>query len=829
MFADVAVNATGARTTFHYHLPPELVGKIEPGMLVTVPFADRRAQGLVVALIGQPAVADTRAVESIIDPRPVLTPPQLALAAWLAEETLSPLVDCLTLMLPPGLSQRADYLYVLNGDSGQADRPTERRLMELLARRGPLRGRQLQRALPHRAWKAPADSLVRRGLLQRIPVLDPPRVKPRQVRTARLIRPPGDIGAAFEKLGRQPAAGRRRAILEVLLRERSPLEVSWIYAESGGNASDLRHLADQGLILISEAEVWRDPLALTEYLPSEPPTLTQQQAAVWTELHQHLESGGAGRKPFLLQGVTGSGKTEIYLRAVGWALSRRKSAIVLVPEIALTPQSVRRFLARFPGQVGLIHSQLSPGERYDTWRRCRDGDLSVLVGPRSALFAPLADLGLIVVDESHDESYKEEQRPPRYHARETAIAYAAMCGGVCLLGSATPDLVTRYRSEQDGWPHYSLPRRILGHRRRLADQARRLGVESHFQPLEADADAADPPPVRLVDMRQELRAGNRSLLSRALQQAIAQVLARGEQAILFLNRRGSATYVFCRDCGYAFRCPRCETPLVLHADEGLLRCHHCGYQRKPLAACPQCGGQRVRRFGAGTQTVEDEVRSLFPAARTLRWDQDTARAKGSHEIILAHFIAHRADVLIGTQMLAKGLDLPLVTLVGAILADSGLTLPDYRAAERTFQILTQVAGRAGRSLLGGRVILQSYMIEHYSLQAAASHDYEQFYAHELKQRRRLNYPPFTRLARMVYRHTTERMAEVEAQRMADHIRADLQPDQEAALIGPVPCFYRRLRGLFRWQIILRAPDPRPWIPADLPDGWSLDIDPVDLL
>jgi primosomal protein N' (replication factor Y) len=331
-------------------------------------------------------------------------------------------------------------------------------------------------------------------------------------------------------------------------------------------------------------------------------------------------------------------------------------------------------------------------------------------------------------------------------------------------------------------------------------------------------------------MRQELRAGNRSIFSRALHQALKEILEADQQAILFLNRRGTSTYIFCRDCGHVMRCPRCETSLTYHRAGERLMCHHCAYSRQPIAKCPNCDSRRVKHFGAGTQRILAELERFFPGVRTLRWDWDTTRSKGAHDIILSNFADHRADLLVGTQMIAKGLDLPLVTLVGVISADTGLNLPDYRASERTFQILTQVAGRAGRGLLGGRVILQTYQPDHYVIRAAANHDYQAFYNRELRYRKDLDYPPFRRLARLVYRHVSASYAEKEAKRLAGEIRHMISSTEaQADLIGPTPCFFRKVRDLYRWQIVVRSSDPARIIPDELPENWIVDIDPVSLL
>lgn len=829
-FAVIAVNLAPIRGTFHYSIPDRLGSRVGPGHLVTAPFGKRRVQGIVVNLDDQAPVTDIRPLEDLVDPQPVLTESQLRLAAWMQRETASALIDCLTIMLPPGLSRKADAVYERTGLDDEAKTSVERRLVQLLQRRGPLRGRQITRAMGKLDWSRAAQTLIRRGVLNRSSVLDPPRINPRTVRTARLAKPPNELTAAFDGLGRTPSTRQRRTkMLEMLIAEREPIDVTWLYAESGGNLADLHFMEGLGLISLGQAEVWRDPLESVEYVPSTPPELTHQQAVVWQPIEEAIRSRQA-HKAFLLHGVTGSGKTEIYLRAVEAVLAHGRQAIALVPEIALTPQTIRRFLARFPGEVGLVHSQLSDGERYDTWRRAREGLVSVVIGPRSALFSPLPDLGLIVVDESHDDSYKEASRSPRYHARETAIAYAKLAGAVCLMGSATPDVVTFHRSLQGDFERLTLPNRILGHTERLKRQAERLSVASHYKSEEAQARSIHLPPIRVVDMRQELKAGNTSLFSRPLRSALAEVLQASQQAILFLNRRGRSTYVFCRDCGWVARCPRCQTPLAHHEDQEALVCHHCGYTRRPPQACPQCGSSRVRHFGAGTQRVVAELEQAFPKVRALRWDADSTRAKGAHEVILGHFAARRADVLVGTQMVAKGLDLPLVTLVGVVSADTGLNLPDYRAGERTFQVLTQVAGRAGRGLLGGRAILQTYQPDHYVLRSAAHHDYEGFFEAELENRRRLGYPPFARLARFVFHDLSSAQAEARAKQWAGSLKAQMRRhDPRASLIGPVPCFYAKLGGEYRWQVILRARRPLEILPDEFPERCDVDIDPVSLL
>jgi primosomal protein N' (replication factor Y) len=892
MYAQVAVNVPQVSGAFDYAIPAELTGEITPGCLVAVPFGKQTVQGIVLHLMEEPSVLETRLIQALLDPQPAITAQQMRLAGWMAEQALAPLSACLELMLPPGLSQQADTFYqpLDPPAAGQVEAQlsaAQQKLLRLLRQRGGLRGRQIDAALPHQDWRQSAQALVRRGLLQARPLLPPPAVRPKTINTVQLAVAPAQAEARLPELGRGEALSRRQAALRFLMGEPWPVNVAWVYAASRCNLVDLTRLAEMGLVVLGESETWRDPLEKVEFVLQQPPELTPGQQAAWSSLEASLQACAAGQavKPFLLHGVTGSGKTEIYLRAVAETLRLGRGAIVMVPEISLTPQTVRRFLARFPGQVGLVHSNLSPGERYDTWRRARAGLLKVIVGPRSALFAPLPDVGLVVVDEFHDESYYQDEMEPRYHAARAAVAYAGLARAAVVLGSATPEVAWLYRARQEDWPVLELPLRILAHRQpsTVPPSSPPASIPASSAPacslpLPQAASTAPPPaagcsgelgsrkqddwdqkaqvpepgylplpPVRVVDMRQELKAGNRSIFSRALLDGLRQTLKASQQAILFLNRRGSATYIFCRQCGYSLRCPHCDLPLTFHvAGEvtGSLVCHTCGYRRQMPKTCPQCGSSQIRQFGTGTEKVEAEVLKEFPGVRTLRWDYETTRQKGAHDILLSHFVNHRADVLVGTQMLAKGLDLPLVTLVGVVLADVGLNLPDYRAPERTFQLLVQVAGRAGRSALGGQVVLQTFMPDNYAIQAAADHDYAGFYRRELAERRKLGYPPFTRLLRLEYRHAEAGQAEKEARRMAAQVQRWIDEDDFTAthIIGPAPCFYARQAGLYRWQIVLRGPDPLRLLSGRMHNrqgldmlrragagSWSIEVDPMNLL
>ena len=814
-FARIAVNVPQVMGEFDYQVPPEIREKVKPGCLVQVPFGKQSVQGVVLSLLDATEWQETKPIKALLDEEPVLSEAQLLLARELADQTLSPLAACIQVMLPPGLSQQADTLFTLNSHAQLANpafSKIQQRMVNLFQERGPLRGRQLENAFPRIRWKPAALGLVKLGVLISQPVLPVSKLRPKMVRTASLSAP---LEVGLQRLKEisksEPVILRRQSVLAYLEKEGAPVDTSWLITSTGCNLQDLQRLSEAGLITLGESEIWRDPLAQSEIHPLPPPSLTLEQEDALGKILDGftLSQQGKTPAPFLLHGVTSSGKTEIYLHAVQEVLNRGKQAIILVPEISLTPQTVNRFLSRFPGKVGLVHSKLSPGERYDTWRRARSGSLQVIVGPRSALFTPLPDPGLIVIDECHDDSYFQDDSQPAYSAVDAALMYARIKKAVIVLGSATPSVDLMYRANKEGWERLELPLRILAHKDTIQAELEAL----HLPPLnfpETELTATLPlPPVEIIDMREELKSGNRSIFSRELHSALEETLANHRQAILFLNRRGTATYIFCRNCGYGLRCPRCNLPLTFHTDESKLICHTCGYKRNLPVRCPNCDSTQIKQYGTGTEKVEQTLKELFPAANLLRWDYDTTRQKGSHDLILAHFIRHNADILIGTQMLAKGLDLPLVTLVGVILADVGLNLPDYRSCERTFQLLTQVAGRAGRSPLGGKAILQTFQPEHYAIQAAARHDSAGFYHEELEIRRKLGYPPFSRLVKLEFRdlnvHKAEQMAITTYRQVQNWI--DEGKHTATEIIGPAPCFFSRQNGYYRWQIILRGPDP----------------------
>ncbi|MHB8753333.1 MAG: replication restart helicase PriA, partial [Aggregatilineales bacterium] len=682
-------------------------------------------------------------------------------------------------------------------------------------------------------WRRALTPLIDDQLIRRDPILNPPTVAARHARTVRLAIALDQVEPTIATFRRGANSGRAR-VLRFLQVQIEPIESAAVLEETQTDSGVLKRLADAGLIEFGEADTWRDPLAGREFVAAEPPALTPDQAAAWEIIHPAIAAHESA--VFLLHGVTGSGKTELYLRAIAESIAQGRQAIALVPEIALVAQTVRRFMARFREGVGLMHSGLSPGEQFDTWRRARSGAIDVVIGARSALFTPLPDVGVIILDEEHDGSYKQSPPipPPYYHARDVAIEMGKLFGAPVILGSATPDLVTRWRAGQGMIRYIHLPDRILAHRARVEEQAAQLHISiDRFVPGESkDALFAPLPPVTVIDLRAELRAGNRSIFSRELRAELTQTLLRGEQALLYLNRRGTATIVVCRDCGYVARCPRCDTPLTYHDSEARLTCHTCNYRAAPPEKCPECGSARIRYFGLGTAKLQETVAEEFPDARIARWDRDTVREKGAHDAILEQFVSGDANVLIGTQMIAKGLDLPLVTLVGVVLADTTLGLPDYRAGERAFQLLTQVAGRAGRSWRGGRAILQTYQPDHYAVRAAAGHDYETFYARELAYRRELMYPPFVRMARILFRDPSPEKAQAAAERASAHLREILKRDglPPTQLVGPAPAFFAKANDVYRWQLLVKGADPTAALRHfDPPPGAYVDVDPVDVL
>ncbi len=835
LYAEIAVNSPISRgsASYHYRLPPDL--EVQVGQLLWVPFGPRRLQGVVLSLLESTDVEGVRDVLGLVDPKPVLSPTQIQLARWIVEHYRCSLSEAVMLMVPTGVHQRCFSTIQLKTDVPvPADLPARQvDLLSFLQRTGKIRVNKAKAALRLRGFDVVLGQLARRGLVTRGWETEKPRVRPQLEKRVRLAPHLADLDSALASVKSAPRQAEALRYLfekDVAEGKESPRSRAWVpvaelYAAASSNAQVMKVLLAKGLVEIEEREVWRDPLADRTFPFAARVALTPDQQDVWRAIERDLAAPAGWT--CLLHGVTGSGKTEIYLRALEETLKSGRQAIVMVPEIALTPQTVHRFASRFPERVAVLHSRLSLGERYDEWRRIRDGTLSIVIGSRSAIFAPVSNLGVIMVDEEHEWSYKHE-KSPRYNARDVAIKLGELTGAKVILGSATPDVVTYYRAKSGRYRLLELQERVES----PAPQGAAEVVTDAAIAETATARTTFMPPVHVVDLRQELRAGNRGIFSRALTEAIGLALSLHEQVILFLNRRGASTFVMCRDCGHVLQCKRCNIPLVYHSAEDDLVCHQCNYRTFMPNGCPNCYGVRIKFFGVGTQKVEEEVKKLFPSARVLRWDRDTTKGKMVHEQILQQFKSHEADVLIGTQMIAKGLDLPLVTLVGVISADTILNLPDFRAGERTFQLLTQVAGRAGRGTLGGRVIVQTYSPEHYCVQAASRHDYSGFYRQEIEFRREQGYPPFGRLVKLVHSYSNDDRAEREADRFAQVLRQRIDrlglPGID--VIGPAPSYVRRLRGRFRWQLLIRG-DLVDELFDDLPIplGWSVDVDPQTTL
>lgn len=800
-YAHVAVNCP-SYSPFCYAIPAHL--QVDVGQAIWVPFGPRIVQGVVVRLSEAPSVDAVKEIVDVITGYPLLSPTQIQLAQWISKHYLSPLFDAIALMLPPGFERKLATYLCLSGDQGSLPSltPDQAYVFHFVEEKGRVSLKELEREFGVSKARRVTDGLVNLGLVVRFSELQKARVKPKVIPYIKLIASKDNIAAEIARL-KKTRAYKQVALLQFLAEHPEPLPISEVRKRVGCSLKAVKVLESRHLFSVELVNVRRDPLSRFDIKPMSPPLLTSSQEAVWSVIeHNRSES-----PVFLLFGVTGSGKTEIYLRALAKVVAEGKRGICLIPEIALTAQTVERFASRFPGRVAVLHSALSLGEQFDEWQRIREGECDVVIGPRSALFAPQPNLGLIIIDEEHEWTYKQEDKSPRYHARDVAIKLAKLSGATVILGSATPDVDSFHRAQLGQYQLVELKERITPH---------------GYSPL---------PEVNIVDLKEELKAGNTSMFSRSLLSVMKEALVQGEQIILFLNRRGTATFVRCRRCGFVFRCPRCSIALTYHSTERKLVCHRCHYALPVPRNCPNCLESCLRFLGIGTQRVEDEVKRFFPQATVLRWDRDVITKKYAHEELLRTFRERKADILIGTQMVAKGLDFPWVTLAGIINADTGLNFPDFRAGERTFQLLCQVAGRAGRGVKAGRVIVQTYSPENYAVQAAAKHDYVGFYNQEINYRQQYSYPPFSRFIRLVYTYTNDRLCQKEAERVSSLLlgeKGEKMPDWN--LIGPIPAFASRVRGRYRWQIIIRGSNPaQALLNIALPQGWTVDVDPVGMV
>jgi len=810
VFVEVAVEApaTGDRT-YTYAVPPALAG-LEPGEAVIVEFGRRQALGVVLGPAAEPSVPTKSLLARVRSDGPLLPPLGLRLAAWLAEHYLAPPAVVLRAMLPPGLLERLALVASVapGAQAGPAaDLPPE--VLATLAAAGPA-GVAVDRLAPPGLARAALGRRLREaaasGAIDLAWVLQASTAGPRLRRSATLTAA-GLAAAAAAAAGQAlppPRLGPRQlALLAQLATDPTASRPAAELAERHGGSA-VAGLARRHLIELRTAVEERHALAARpeRRVPVRPAdtSLTPDQVAAIAALEVAIAGSAGGA--FLLEGPTAAGKTAVHAAAIQAALGRGRGALVLVPEIALAAPLLDRLRAELAAPIVVLHSGLSDGERADGWRRVRRGEAPVVVGTRTAILAPLAKPGVIVVDEEHDPAYKAD-RTPRFQARDAALALGRLAGATVVLSSATPDVVT--------WAHAA------------SGQLTRLRLGGQVVGRRA--------PVTLVDLRAELAAGNRSLLSKPLAAALDGLQpAHGEQAILVLNRRGSASVVLCRDCGYVQVCPDCHRPLVYHAATGSLRCHHCGATAPLARRCPACGSPRIRYLGAGTERLEAEVRDRYPVLRVSRLDRDVVRRKGAAERVLDAFTDGEVDVLVGTSLVTKGLDVPGVVLVGVVSADVALNLPDERAAERTYQLLRQAVGRAGRGDRPGRAIIQTYQPEHPAMVAAAGGDPDVFYAAELAQRRLFGAPPFGQVIKLTVALADRDAAEAEARRMAALLRVRAgEAGSDTVVLGPAPAYLARRAGRWRFQLALRGSDPGRTLGGDPGPPWSVDVDPDSLL
>jgi primosomal protein N' (replication factor Y) len=783
-------------TPFTYRLPAR-AGEAPRGARVVVPFGKRRAIGVVVGPAEPPPGITLKDVVDVLDDTPLVEPPLLDLALWMADYYVAPPGECLRLVMPPAGIRASRAVVRLTkeertgNDPSATDRATTDPVLNAL-QKGPLR----VSTLAHRLGRDPGARLLRlrrEGKVEIEQDLSTSGFRNVQVavRTAAPLSPKGKAQA--EVLARLEAAGGRVRVAD-LVRDRPSLRGA------------LAKLAEQQAVGLEDERDVRGPEAMAGGQDRRP-VHTEDQAAALRELEAALAKGGF--RPFLLHGVTGSGKTEVYFRAAERVLEAGRAALILVPEIALTPLLVRAAVLRFGNTVAVQHSELSTGERHDQWWRIREGDARVVVGARSAVFAPVPALGLLVVDEEHEASYKQEDSP-RYHGRDVAVMRGRLEGATVVLGSATPSLESNWNALRGKYTFLKLPRRITS------------------QGL---------PRVEIVDRRAVLKAGGDPILSPPLRDALATRLDRKEQALLLLNRRGWATSLVCRECGQQALCPNCSVCLTFHDAGRQALCHYCAHRVEAPRVCPSCQGAYLKLQGFGTEKVVEAAKAAFPKARVARLDRDLVARRGALQRTLAAFEAGETDILVGTQMIAKGHDFPRVTLVGVIDADVGLGLPDFRAAERTFQLLTQVAGRAGRADLPGEVILQSHWPDHYALGLACAQDYDGFFEREMEFRRTMAYPPVTAMVNLVLRAKDAAAGAREAEALARDLRA--KAPGRYRVLGPAFAPLARLRGEHRFQILLkgRRAAMREAVRAALVKrfgesrwpGIAVDVDPVSVM
>jgi primosomal protein N' (replication factor Y) len=796
-YADVAL-PLGVGREFTYSIPPALEPSASVGVRVVVPFGRKLATGLIVHLHDTSAVQGIKPLHDVLDAAPLVAPPLMRLCRWIADYYFSSLGEVLK-AANPGAFVRASRRRVTLSTSlsseavDEALRRTPKRsaIIMHLRQRGTLSSTEIQRLTGIPSINPVLNEMERAGILttEEFLPLPPAAIRTREV----ILRGSIDVDRCLALLEATPARNvRKRELLAALLRLHAEHPDDFPAAEalkrSGATSKALQALASQGVVAMARHEVRRG-----EEYGTEDRTLgivlNADQRSVRDAVTGTMGSGGT----FLLHGVTGSGKTQVYIECIKHAHAAGRSAIVLVPEISLTPQIVRRFRSHFGDRVAVVHSRMSGSERREIWQRAQRGEYQIIIGPRSAVFAPVRALGLIVVDEEHEASYKQFDSTPRYHARDVAVMRGALESAVVLLGSATPSVESYQNARTGKYTLLELPRRI----------------DEVPMPAIAVVDMTGERKKAYAALKESLPPEGRGALKKFQQPGISPLLRvkiqdrldRKEGVILLQNRRGYAPFVECPDCGYTETCDNCNVTLTYHLTQKHLRCHYCGLVRKPSLLCPECGGAGSTLRGIGTQRVEEDLATLFPRARILRMDLDTTTGKGSHERILRKFGEREADILLGTQMVAKGLDFPHVTLVGVISADTQMLLPDFRSAERTFQLLTQVAGRAGRSDLLGEVIIQTHQPDHYALAHVLDHNYRTFFEEEVEQRRGLSYPPFSRLVLVETKGPDEEKVRKAAERFASLLR---RGGSETIVLGPAPAVLAKIKNQYRWHTIIKS-------------------------
>lgn len=742
---------------YSYKIPEEFEGMLEVGMRVHVPFgkANRLIQGIVLGIEqendAEVADDDLKEIAEVLDFSPVLTEEQLWLAEELRKSVFSYKISILKAMLPGFLNSSYDkILYPLEGLS-QEDRHRLFGSQESLA----FSSLDLEK-------QSEMMHLTRKGLLK----LEYQAVDQKKVKTQSWVEVNLD---KLEKLEISKRAKKKLELRDYLFKHPETVPLADLLEHY--SREQVNFFVEHGAVTIAQKEVQRSAAYFEGIESSQSLELNPEQKEACEAV---VGAIGKEHPPFLLQGITGSGKTEVYLQIIQGALDMGETAIVLVPEISLTPQMTERFIARFGDKVAILHSGLSNGEKYDEWRKVERGDAQVVVGARSAIFAPLKNLGVIIIDEEHEASYKQDSNP-RYHARDVAILRAQYNQAALVLGSATPSLESRARAGKGVYQHLRLTQRA--------------------NPL------ASIPEVQLIDFRDYIGQNEASNFTPPLIEAIQDRLDKKEQVVLMLNRRGYSSFVMCRECGTVDTCPNCDISLTLHMDTKTMNCHYCGFSKEIPRVCPNCQSRSIRYYGTGTQKAYDELAELFPEARILRMDVDTTRKKGSHQALLEQFGNGEADILLGTQMIAKGLDFPNVTLVGVLNADTALNLPDFRSSERTFQLLTQVAGRAGRAEKAGQVLIQSYNPQHYAIRFAKDQDYEGFYAYEMGIRRQLGYPPYYFTIGITLSHKKEEEVLRRAYQVMEILRSGLS--DASVILGPTPKPIARTHNLYHYQILIK--------------------------